>query len=90
MSGEHLGDGAAEVAGDLARLDVHQAAADAAWAFGRAVGSGGTQRLAWAEVAARRAEVDRAALTQPLPAAAEGAARTAGGPKMPRASVTRS
>ncbi len=49
-------------------------AADAAWAFGRAVGSGGTQRLAWAEVAARRAEVDRAALTQPLPAAAEGAA----------------
>ncbi len=43
-------------------------AADAAWAFGRGVGADAPQRLAWVEVAARRAEVDRAAPTQPLPA----------------------
>lgn len=47
-------------------------AADAAWALARVAGSGAPERLAWAEVAARRAEVDRAAPTRPLPAVVDG------------------
>ncbi|HEY0138063.1 MAG TPA: serine/threonine-protein kinase, partial [Nannocystis sp.] len=46
-------------------------AADAAWALAKLPGPAAPERLSWAAVAAHNAEVDRAAPTQPLPAAIE-------------------
>lgn len=48
--------------------DRFACAADAAWALARLPGPEAPGRLTWATVAARSAEVDRAAPTQPLPA----------------------
>ena len=62
----------------------HGCAADAAWALARLADGTGPGRLPWAAVAQRRAQVDRAAPTQTLPARV-GAPTTGRGAQWSRA-----